>query len=118
MKTTFLAGLTLLLLLLIAGCTQQAQEQAANQPDTTGGKTVTIKNFAFDPAELKIKAGDTVVWTNKDAVSHNLVSITGYEIISPTISTGGNYSHTFNAAGEYAYQCEIHPSMKGKIIVE
>jgi plastocyanin len=118
MKTTILVGMTLLLVLLSAGCTQQAQNQGTNQTDIGAGTTVSMKNFAFDPAELKIKAGDTVVWTNKDTVSHNLVSDSGAEIISPTISTGGTYSHTFNTPGEYAYHCEIHTGMNGKIIVQ
>jgi|WetSurMetagenome_2_1015567.scaffolds.fasta_scaffold00701_10 plastocyanin len=118
MKTSIFVSITLLLVLLNAGCTQQAQNQGTNQTDKAGGTSVVMKNFAFDPAELKIKAGDTVVWTNKDSVPHNLVSPTGSELISPTIPVGGTYSHTFNTAGEYAYSCEIHTGMKGKIIVE
>jgi plastocyanin len=115
MKTSIFVSIALLFVLLNAGCTQQAQNQGTNQ---TGGKTVNLKNFAFDPAELKIKTGDTVVWTNKDSVVHNIVSDSGGEIISPTISVGGTYSRTFNTVGEYPYHCEIHAGMKGKIIVE
>jgi plastocyanin len=118
MKTSIFVSIALLFVLLNAGCTQQAQNQGTNQTNTPGGKTVILKNFAFDPAELKIKAGDTVVWTNKDSVVHNLVSDAGGEILSPTISVGGTYSRTFNTAGEYPYHCEIHAGMKGKIIVE
>lgn len=118
MKTSIFVSITLLLVLLNAGCTQQAQNQGTNQTDKTSGTTVIMKNFAFGPAELKIKAGDTVFWNNKDSVPHNIVSDAGGEITSPTISTDGTYSHTFNTAGEYAYHCEIHTGMKGKIIVE
>ena len=117
MKTSIFVSIALLLVLLNAGCTQQAQNQGTNQTDKTGGKTVIMKNFAFDPAELKIKAGDTVVWTNKDSIPHNLVS-DSFEIISPTVPIGGTYSHTFKTTGEYPYNCEIHTGMKGKIIVE
>jgi amicyanin len=116
MKTPIFVSIALLLVLLNAGCTQQAQNPGTNQ--TAGGKTIIMKNFAFDPAELKIKTGDKVVWTNKDSVPHNLISNAGNEIISPTIPVGGTYSHTFNTAGEYDYLCEIHTGMKGKIIVE
>jgi amicyanin len=117
MKAAIFVVVAILLALLNAGCTQQAQE-GTGQTDKTGGKTVIIKNFAFDPAELKIKTADTVVWTNKDSVAHNIASDFGSEIISPTISAEGTYSHTFNTAGEYAYHCAIHTGMKGKIIVE
>lgn len=114
MKTSIFVSVTLLLALLVAGCTQQAQNQRTNPTD---GKTVIMKNFALDPAELKIKTGDTVVWINKDSVPHNLVS-ESTEIISPTMQVGGNYSHTFRTAGQYTYYDEIHTGMQGTITVE
>ena len=118
MKTSIFVSIALLLVLLNVGCTQQAQNQGTNQTDKTVGKTVTMKNFAIDPVEVKIKAGDTVVWLNKDSVPHNLVSDSMTEPISPTIPVGGTYSHTFRTAGEYPYYDELHTGMKGTIIVE
>lgn len=114
MKTKILAGITMLLVLLNAGCTQQTNQGT----DQTDGKTVIMKNFALDPVELTIKTGDTVVWINKDSVPYNLVAELGSEPVSPTIQSGRNYSHTFNTAGEYVYHDEIHGGMKGKIIVK
>src|SRR5690348_16350664 len=38
---------------------------AAAAPMT--GNTVAIKNFAFSPATLQVKAGTTVTWTNQDS---------------------------------------------------
>ena len=35
---------------------------------------VTIDNFTFTPAELKVKVGDTVTWKNHDDIPHTVVS--------------------------------------------
>ena len=78
---------------------------------------VSISNFAFSPSSLSINAGETVVWTNKDNVPHTVSSDSGSELSSPTLSPGDTYSHTFGTAGSYSYHCNIHPNMKGSIIV-
>ena len=35
---------------------------------------IHIDNFVFQPAELKIKVGTTVTWTNRDDIPHTVVS--------------------------------------------
>ena len=87
----------------------------ANTPSTSN---VVIQNFAFNPSELTIKQGDTVIWTNKDSVPHTVTSDSGNELASSTLSNGATYSHTFNSAGTFDYHCSIHTMMKGKIIVQ
>jgi len=115
--------LILLAAVLVSGCVQSPGQQnqnppPGNPPPGSGQTGVTIQNFAFSPATLTVKAGDTVVWTNQDSSSHTVVSDSGSEIASGTLSQGGTYSHTFNSAGTYGYHCGIHQNMKGKIIVE
>ena len=75
---------------------------------------VTIKNFAFSPAEITIKVGDTVTWTEQDAVHH---TTTGSIFNSEDLGQGQTYSNTFDKAGTYDYTCNYHPNMKGKVIV-
>jgi plastocyanin len=36
---------------------------------------------------------------------------------SGNISPGAQYTHTFDAPGDYAYFCEIHPEMTGTMSV-
>ena len=76
---------------------------------------VSIKNFAFNPAALTVKSGDTVTWTNDDSAPHQIKS-TAFN--SDMLSTGQSFSFTFNQTGSYDYICSVHPSMAGKIIVE
>lgn len=87
-------------------------------PPSTGMQThaVNIANMAFSPDSLTIKVGDMVVWTNSDTVNHLLGGSGG--IKSMILKPGDTYSQTFNNTGTWAYHCEIHPSMKGTIIVE
>jgi plastocyanin len=77
---------------------------------------VTIDNFTFTPAELKVKVGDTVTWTNHDDIPHTVVSAGKFR--SKTTDTDGTFSFTFTEAGDYKYFCSLHPHMTGMIKVE
>jgi plastocyanin len=77
---------------------------------------VTIDNFTFAPAELKVKVGDTITWTNHDDIPHTIVSAGKFR--SKTLDTDNSFSFTFTAAGEYKYFCSLHPHMTGTIKVE
>jgi plastocyanin len=76
--------------------------------------SVSIKNFAFNPATLTVKTGTTVVWTNDDSAPHQIKSD---NFNSLALSSGQSFSFLFSTVGQYDYSCAIHPSMKGKIIV-
>jgi amicyanin len=90
--------------------------------NTTGAATpvatdaVHIKNFAFSPATITVKAGSTVVWTNDDAIQHD-VTFDGGGIASSVLNHNDTFSHTFVTAGTYHYICSIHPFMHGTVIV-
>ena len=77
--------------------------------------SVTIDNFTFAPAQLTVKVGTTVTWTNHDDIPHTVVSAGKFR--SKTLDTDNSFSFTFTAAGTFAYHCGIHPSMKGTVIV-
>lgn len=77
---------------------------------------VDIAEFAFAPAELTITAGDTVTWTNLDAVEHTATSVNG-AFDSGYLAMGASYSLTFTTPGTYDYLCTPHPSMTGRIVV-
>ena len=77
---------------------------------------VTIDNFTFSPAELKVKVGDTVTWTNHDDIPHTVVSAGKFR--SKTMDTDNDFSFTFTTAGDYKYFCSLHPHMAGMIKVE
>ena len=93
------------ILVCLGGATAQAQELK-----------VTIDNFTFTPAELKVKVGDTVTWTNHDDIPHTVVSAGKFR--SKAMDTDNSFSFTLTSAGDYKYFCSLHPHMTGMIKVE
>ena len=64
---------------MAAGClsSQTPPASAATPISTGGGNTIAIKNFAFAPPQMTVKAGTVVTWVNQDTAPHTIVSDTG-----------------------------------------
>lgn len=77
---------------------------------------VTIDNFTFRPAQLTVKAGTTVTWTNHDDIPHTVVAAGTFR--SKVLDSDDSYSFTFATPGDYSYFCSLHPHMTGTIKVE
>ena len=92
-------------------------QQSVTQPTqtTVETNTITIKDFAFNPATLTVKQGIKVTWTNEDSMTHKIKSDT---FNSQDLNQGDKFEFTFNNKGSFDYSCSIHPSMTGKIIVQ
>jgi amicyanin len=85
---------------------------------TCGIIHVEISNFAFHPPSLDVRVGDTVVWTNADAVGHTATVSTGpWRFDSGLLQRGEWYSYTFTTPGTYQYYCGPHPFMRGSVTV-
>jgi plastocyanin len=81
--------------------------------------TVVIDDFAFAPSVLRVPAGTTVVWENRDSSPHNILSReTPRTIRSPALATGESFSFIFETPGTRNYFCGLHPHMQGVVIVE
>jgi plastocyanin len=78
---------------------------------------VKIGNFTFNPQQITVKAGTTVVWTNHDDIPHTVTSKTG-AFKSNALDTDDKFSFTFATPGSYEYFCSLHPHMTGSIVVE
>lgn len=75
---------------------------------------VAIKGMKFDPAELSVAVGDTVTFTNMDGAPHTGTAKDG-SFDTGRLSKGQSASVTIGAAGDHAFFCAVHPSMKGVI---
>ena len=78
---------------------------------------VKIDNFTFNPQQITVKAGTTVVWINHDDIPHTIVSKT-FIFKSKAMDTDDKFSFTFTTPGAFAYFCSLHPHMTGTIVVE
>jgi plastocyanin len=86
-------------------------------PAANGAPAVGIENFNFVAADLTVKAGTTVVWTNHDDVEHT-VTASDNSFSSQSIPTEGQFSYTFSTPGTYSYFCAIHPFMTARVTVQ
>ena len=83
----------------------------------SGADAVTIKDFVFGPAVLKVAAGGKVTWTNTDDTPHQISVVGASGQRSDLILKGQSATLQFDAAGNIAYVCGLHPGMKGTIEV-
>lgn len=96
--------------------TTTAAAPATTTTRVPGRAAITIENFTFQPAALRVAAGSTVTVTNKDGVPHTW-SADGGQWESGTLSRDGAFSHRFDDTGTFRYHCEIHTFMEGTVQV-
>jgi plastocyanin len=84
----------------------------AHEPQT---HRVAIRAMHFEPASLELSGGDVVVWTNEDIVPHTATAAGTFD--SQSLTSKREWRYTAAKAGEYAYGCTFHPTMKGTLTV-
>ncbi len=82
-----------------------------------GAVRVAMKDFAFVPENVTVKAGQTITWVNEDTAQHDAVSAGGDGPKSELFNQGGSYSWKAEKAGTIPYVCTVHPGMDGTITV-
>jgi plastocyanin len=98
--------------LLLAGAAVLASATLGRAQEAT--VRVTIEKMAFVPAEIEVKAGQTIEWINKDPVAHTASVKGGWEVLIPP---GKSATRVVEASDSVDYYCRFHPNMKGRITV-
>src|SRR4051812_46762247 len=111
-RSIFITAMTMLCL----GVALHAKSKDDKKKDEPRDPAVEIKDLKFKPDKLKIKTGQTVVWTNNDDKDHTVIA-DDESFKSENISPGKTFKHTFKEAGKFGYSCSYHPRMKGIITV-
>ena len=110
------------------GDAAKTTEQPAEDTTASGGKAagdtvaVSLKGIAFNPADVTVKVGGTVNWTNEESVPHDVTKEDGpgpkFSSGNGNMQQGDTYEQTFKEAGKVNYVCTVHPNMKGTVTVE
>lgn len=97
----------------VAGSAMRAPPPWRAAPAT---HAVAMRGVAYLPARLVLALGDTVVWTNEDLVVHTVTADTA-SWDSGDIAVGKRYRVVATRRGIVTYHCELHPTMKGTLVV-
>lgn len=89
----------------------------ATAADTARTHTVVIEAMRYAPAALTVRAGDTIVWVNRDPFPHT-VTAQDRRFNSGEIAAGARWSQTMRTRGPAPYVCTLHPGMKAAVTVE
>lgn len=91
--------------------------EPANASGDTSAVTAEMRMLAFTPQHIRIRAGESVTWVNRDPLEHTVTADDG-SWTSPLLGGGGRYRRTFSQPGRYTFHCTPHPQMTGVVIVE
>jgi plastocyanin len=85
-----------------------AVQMVDNEPDLT--------NWHFDPKQLTVAVGSTVLWHNRGHEDHSITA-DDKSFDSGLKKPGTDFQRAFPRVGKYAYHCTPHPWMTGVIQV-
>ncbi|HST31170.1 MAG TPA: cupredoxin family copper-binding protein [Chthoniobacterales bacterium] len=111
-------AILLISLVVLNFCVAALGDDAGVATSSDKKNTVEIKEFAFNPPTLKVKAGEKITWINRDEEPHTVVSVGKKFQKSPALDTDQEFTITAGAPGTYEYFCSVHPKMIGTIVVE
>jgi plastocyanin len=98
---------------MMGGYQQNPAQQGA---PVTGVTHMNMQNFAYQMANIQVRAGTTVTWKNQDSVPHSVTFKNGMKD-SGLLYQGQSFSYTFNTPGTYHYYCTVHPNMVATVTV-
>ena len=85
---------------------------AAPKPRT---HVIAIDKMKFGPVPSGIRAGDTILWVNRDIFRHTATSREGgFDVDLPP---KGKAKIIVRKAGAFPFVCRYHPGMKGRLNV-
>ena len=88
----------------------------SSEPAAPSSATVDIREFKYAPPTVRVAAGGTVTFTNRDRASHTATAKQGFD--TGRLKQGGSKPVRFEKAGRVDYICTFHPYMKGVVEVE
>ena len=91
----------------VPGCTGSTGRGSASVEETS---EVTMTESQFQPRNVHVDAGTTVMWTNEDSGEHTVTSTSDNWRVDERVPGGETVEHTFEESGVYDVYCTIHGS--------
>jgi plastocyanin len=85
---------------------------AIAEPDPSNADT-----FKYDPAELTVKVGTTVIWDWRGKDKHSVTADDGAFDSGEKTGEGLRWEYKFDQPGDYPYTCTPHTNMTGIVRV-
>jgi amicyanin len=107
-------------LVVLSGCTgEDSNDDVSIDPVSTATThDVAIELFQYQPPVIEIEAGDSVTWSNSDAIEHSATFASNeLDIDTGLFQQDESITLTFPESGTYDYFCTRHPTMTGSVIV-
>lgn len=83
---------------------------------TSRSYMVSMVSMTFQPADLTVDRGDTIVWKNDDFLPHTATARDS-SWDSKSVDAGASWRYVADKSGRYSYYCMFHPNMQGTIEV-
>jgi plastocyanin len=111
---------------LLAACGSATASPSGDPEPADSDATVTASEMAFAPGTVTVRGGDTVTiaLVNEDAMPHNIAiyrdETKSEKLFEGELVTDATivYEVSGLAAGEYFFDCSLHPEMTGTLVVE
>jgi plastocyanin len=106
------AGLLAVATLILVACAPSANSSPSVQTNVVD----LPPSYVFQPANITVKAGTTVTWTNHDNFTHSVL-VNGQSDVH-MMKPGESAQITFATPGQYHYVCTLHTqNMQGTVTV-
>ncbi len=104
--------------------TQPTESTGTTAPPLRAPTTIKMTAAGFEPANVTIKKGDTVVFLNNDSKPHwpasaphpTHTALPGFDSLK-AVAAGASYSYTFTQTGSWGYHDHLNASQFGKVTV-
>lgn len=125
-----LVAVVLSITALIAAAVVYMQKAALDKESEEAAPVARVNIVArsgFSPSTIKVKKGQTVMWTNTDSQPRNLAAVNAEENQSgpegfgtdDQLGQGETYAFSFEDVGTYTYNDPVNPlGTNGTVIVE
>ena len=113
-------------ILAAAACSSASSNQTAPPSRDPGALTISAKDLKFSTSTLSAPAGKSfqIVFDNQEGAPHNVAiykDASAAEKVFGPDPFGGPKTVIYQvrplSAGSYFFRCDVHPDMKGELVV-